>query len=132
MTGKTFTWDTTTTPDGVYLLKLVTSNKYAAPDAPKSAEAMLRIIVDNAPPTVTVAEKVTGMEQLSRLELIDTLSPLVSGAYRLDDGPWIALVPESGVFSSKRETVRLILRTAILHCPRVSINSHCRPRRRGE
>ena len=108
ITGKSLTWDTTTTPDGPYLLKIVTSNKYAAPDDPKSGEAVIAITVDNTPPTVAVADKVTGMQQVSRLQLVDALSPIVGGAYRLDDGPWIALVPEDGVFSSTRETVLLL------------------------
>lgn len=108
ITKKSLNWDTKAMPDGVYLVKVVTSDKYARPTDPKSAEVVTTITIDNTPPTVAVDDKVTGMEAVKRLELRDDLSPIVSGSYRLDDGPWIALVPESGIFSSKHEWVTLV------------------------
>ena len=69
---------------------------------------MIDITVDNTPPTISLPDKVTGIEQLARLQFIDPLVPITEASYRLDDGPWVALLPASGVFTSKRETVLLL------------------------
>ena len=108
MTTKSLSWDTTGTPDGRYLLKVLSSNKYARPTEQKSGEAVIDIIVDNTPPTIALPDKVTGMEQLARLQFVDALTPIAAASYRLDDGPWVALLPTSGVFNSKRQTVLLL------------------------
>lgn len=107
--NKTYSWDTKTLPDGVYQIKIVASDLFAKPADPKSAEAVITVTVDNTPPTVAVEDRVNGIAGVARLELTDALTPITCGAFRLDDYPWIALVPEDGVYGSKREWVKLII-----------------------
>ena len=106
---KTFSWDTKTVPDGRYLLKMVSSNIFAKPADPQSSTSVIAVVVDNTPPTVAVNDIVQGRESIARLEITDALTPITGGAYRLDDNPWIALVPEDGVYGSKHEWVKLII-----------------------
>ena len=49
---KSIPWDTRSTPDGSYRIKVVASDKYACPDSPKSAEAISDLfVVENTPPS---------------------------------------------------------------------------------
>ncbi len=109
ITNKTYAWDTKSVPNGPYQLKIVSSDLYARPADPKSAEAVINVLVNNTPPTVDVPDHVTGIASVERLELKDALTPITSAAYRLDDHPWTALVPEDGIFGSKHLWVKLII-----------------------
>jgi len=104
-----FMWDTKKATDGVYLLKIVASDKYAKPMDAKTAESISTpFIVDNTPPTIDVADNVAKWADVSRLHVKDNLTTIVGGRYRLDDGPWVALVAEDGIFNTKDEWVSLI------------------------
>ncbi len=109
MKNKSFTLDTKGRADGVYQLKVVTSDKFAKPADPKSAQTIITVTIDNTPPTVSLEDKVIGLEHVTHFEISDALSPIVSAAYTLDDGPAVALLPEDGVFDSLHERVRLLL-----------------------
>lgn len=101
-------WDTNMADDGTYRIKVVASDKYAKPMEAKTAEVISgRFVVDNSSPTVAVAEKVFGWEKLRRFEVIDNMTPIVGGKFRINDGPWTALVAEGGIFNSKRKWVLL-------------------------
>lgn len=105
---KSIPWDSKSTPDGAYRIKVVATDKYAKPTDPKSAEVISDLfIVDNTPPTISVSGKVTGWDALKRLEIIDNITPVVGGKFNIDGGPWIALTPEDGVFDSTDEWVLL-------------------------
>jgi hypothetical protein len=105
----TFVWDTKTVSDGEYILKIVGSDKYAHPTDPKSSESISdRCIIDNTPPTISLADKVYGWDNAKRFIVTDNLTPIVGGKYRIDEGPWMALVPEDGIFDSTKEAVLLL------------------------
>ncbi len=104
-----FMWDTKKATDGVYLLKIVASDKYAKPTDAKSAESISTpFIIDNTPPTIDVADNVAKWADVSRLNVKDNLCTIMGGRYRLDDGPWVALIAEDGIFNTKDEWVLLI------------------------
>lgn len=104
-----FMWDTKKAADGVYCLKIVASDKYAKPTDAKAAESISTpFIIDNTPPTIDVADNVEKWDDVSRLDVKDNLCSIVGGRYRLDDGQWIALVAEDGIFNSMEEWVLLI------------------------
>ncbi len=106
---KSISWDTKSTPDGAYRIKVVATNKYACPTDPKSAEAISDLfVVDNTPPTISVAEKVTGWDAIARLEIKDNLTPILGGKFNIDGGPWTALTPENGIFDNIDVWVKLL------------------------
>ncbi len=107
---KSIPWDTHSVPDGEYRIKVVASDKYAKPMDPKVAEAISgRFTVDNTPPTISVTDRVYGWVRLAELDVMDNLTPIIGGRFRIDDGPWIALTPASGIFKGRHEAVKLLL-----------------------
>lgn len=104
-----FMWDTKKAADGIYCLKIVASDKYAKPTDAKAAESISTpFIIDNTPPVIDVADNVANWDEVSRLNVEDNLCTIVGGRYQLDNGQWIALVAEDGIFNSKEEWVLLI------------------------
>ena len=96
---KSIQWDTKSTPDGYYRIKVIATNKYACPTDPKSAESISDLfVVANTPPTISVPEKVTGWDALKRIEIKEKITPILGGKFNIDGGPWIALEPENGIF----------------------------------
>jgi hypothetical protein len=104
---KTFPWDTTAFPPGVYRLKLI------ATDRPSNspADALTRevestsFIVDHAAPLVTV----TPAGRSATVELVDQLTRIVKADYSLDGGPRIPIFPDDGLFDDTRETIKVAL-----------------------
>ncbi|HEY3378815.1 MAG TPA: hypothetical protein VGL77_15110, partial [Armatimonadota bacterium] len=104
-----FPWDSKTVPDGVYLLKVVASDKYAKPNDPRSAEDTSgAFTVDNTPPTISLKDKEDSWNSVKRFQAHDNISPILGGKYQIDNGPWIALVAEDRIFDRKDEDVTLL------------------------
>lgn len=102
-------WDTKSAADGVYLIRVVATDKYAKPTDPKSAEVISGLItVDNTAPTVKLEDKVYGWETVEQFVVTDSQSPIVGGKYRIDDGPWTALVADDGIFNRRQELVKMV------------------------
>jgi hypothetical protein len=102
-------WDTKDTPDGSYLIRVVATDKYAKPTAPRSAEIISGLItVDNVPPAVKLPDKIHGWDAVKQFMVTDNLSPILGGKYRIDDGPWTALVADDGIFNRRQELVRMV------------------------
>src|SRR5262249_14658223 len=104
-----FEWDTTTTPSGVYRVKVVASD---APDNPPG-EALTgekisaSFVVCHAPPSVSV-RATPGPNGKATIEATAE-SPLVrlTGAtYALNGRKWRNGFPEDGLFDGKHETFR--------------------------
>ncbi|HOF86989.1 MAG TPA: SpoIVB peptidase S55 domain-containing protein [Armatimonadota bacterium] len=106
---KRISWDSRSVPDGPYRVKIVASDKYARPTDAKSAEIISgRFVVDNTLPSIALDDKVYGWEKMKRIAVTDNLTPLIGGRFKIDDGPWIALVAEDGMFNSKAEFALLV------------------------
>jgi len=106
---KSIPWDSRSVPDGTYRIKVIASDKYSKPYDAKTGEAISgRFTVDNTPPTINVASTVYVWASLQRLDVTDNLTPITGGRFRIDDGPWIALTPAAGIFSSKKEVALLM------------------------
>jgi len=102
-------WDTRSVPDGVYMLKVVASNKYAQPDDPKQGEAIIGpLIIANTLPAISLRDKAYTWDDVKRFTVVDDKAPLLGGKFCIDDGPWTALVPENGTFSGPRQTLLLV------------------------
>jgi len=104
-----FEWDTTTTPAGVYRLKVVASDQRDNPpgEALTGEKVSNPFVVDHVPPEVSV--KVVGI-QGDRAEVearaADGLTRLVSAAYSVDGKKWVNAFPQDGLFDSKDKRFR--------------------------
>ena len=90
-----FTWDTTTVPDGTYVIKVTASD--GAANAPAMALQGEResqsFEIDNTPPTVTVAPAAAGaapgtirftvQDTQTPIQRVDTRAPAIAGARRI-------------------------------------------------
>lgn len=104
-----YAFDTTSLPDGRYLLRVVASDQPANPrgEALNGEAESDPFTVDNTPPRVeSVQASVRGKTIELSFEVVDTFSPVRNAEYALDGGDWTALDPQDGVADSLRERYR--------------------------
>jgi hypothetical protein len=104
-----FEWDTTTTPSGIYQVKVVASDRKdnAEADALTGERISTSFVVCHTAPTVTLKVVSTDGE-LATVEATAT-SPLVrltGASFAVDGKKWINVFPEDGLFDSKTETFK--------------------------
>jgi hypothetical protein len=102
-------WDTTTTPAGVYRVKVVASDRPDNPDGEAlSAERLSGpVVVAHDPPAVTVrVAAVEGDRAVIEADAADALSRLAGAAYSINGRKWINVFPTDGLFDDKRESFR--------------------------
>ena len=103
------TWKTTDIPDGVYWLRIVASDEQANPADPRTAEVVsLSFVVDNTPPEVIIdlRRKDDGPPPAS-VSVFDRATYAMSAEFKVDDGDWLAGIPEDGIFDSQYEAIVL-------------------------
>jgi hypothetical protein len=101
---KEYEWDTTTTPAGVYQLKVVASDRKdnADEDALTGTRISAPFIIDHVPPVVTA--KVVGQllgDVTVDASATDNLTRLVSASYSVDSRKWSNVFPSDGLFDAK-------------------------------
>jgi hypothetical protein len=106
---KEFEWDTTTTPSGVYRVKIVASDRKdnSDEDALTGEKIAGPFIVSHEPPRVTL--KVTAVEGDQATIEATGNSPLVrltSASYSLNGKKWVNIFPTDGLFDSKTESFK--------------------------
>ena len=104
-----YEWDTTTTPSGVYQLKVVASDRRdnAEEDALTGERISEPFVVAHSPPAVIV--KVVGVEgdqAIVEASATDPLVRLTSASYAVNGKKWINVFPADGLFDSKTEKFR--------------------------
>jgi hypothetical protein len=108
LSEKTFAWDTTAVPAGIYRLRVTASDRPS--NDPEEALSRDRIsetfIVDHQAPSVTVTPKASGAVSV---QLTDALTRLVKAAYALDGGEWVSVFPDDGLFDMPKETISISL-----------------------
>ncbi|MBI1915656.1 MAG: hypothetical protein HYS12_13130, partial [Planctomycetes bacterium] len=104
-----YEWDTTTTPSGVYRLKVVASDH--RDNAPGEALTGERVsdafVVSHTPPSVQV--KVAGIDEgIVVLEATGTseLVRLTAASFSLNGKKWMNVFPTDGLFDSRTETFK--------------------------
>jgi len=109
LTKPEYDWDTTTTPAGIYRVKVVACDR---PDNPES-EALTAerisgpVAVAHEPPTVTAKViSIEGGKGVIAAEATDSMVRLTAASYSIDGRKWESLFPEDGLFDSKKETFR--------------------------
>jgi hypothetical protein len=106
---KEYDWDTTTTPSGVYQLKVVaTDRRDNAEDNALTAERTSEpFVVSHEPPAVAV--KVTGIDGDQALVEATASDPhvrLTAASFAVNGKRWTNVFPTDGLFDGKTETFR--------------------------
>jgi hypothetical protein len=106
---KEYEWDTTTTPSGMYQLKVIASDRKDNPaeEALTGERMSAPFAVAHTPPTVTV--KVTGMEgeqAIIEASATDPMVRLTAASFAVNAKKWVNVFPTDGLFDSKTETFR--------------------------
>ncbi len=106
---KEYEWDTTTTPAGLYQLKVVASDRRdnAAAEALTGERVSGLFAVAHVPPSVTV--KFVGLEEgqaVFEASATDPLVRLTAASFAVDGKKWVNVFPTDGLFDSKAETFR--------------------------
>src|SRR5205823_1893791 len=104
-----YEWDTTTTPSGIYRLKVVASDRRDNPasEALTGARVSDPFVVSHAPPAVQV--KVAGMDGDSAVLEATASSPLVrltGASFSVNGKKWVNVFPTDGLFDSRSETFK--------------------------
>ena len=107
-----FVWDTTSVPDGTYVVKI------AASDAPSNSPATALVgemesttfDVDNTPPRIEVqpATRTAGRTTIA-FAVRDEQSPVNRVEYSLDASRWRVVYPKDGIPDSRREEFEVVL-----------------------
>jgi hypothetical protein len=107
-----FVWDTTSVPDGTYLVKI------AASDAPSNSPGTALIgemesvtfDIDNTPPRID-AQPVTraGVKTTIAFTVRDEQSPVQRVEYSLDASRWRVVYPRDGIPDSRNEEFEVTL-----------------------
>jgi sugar lactone lactonase YvrE len=109
-----FVWDTTSVPNGTYLVKVVASDQ--ASNTPGGALAgeleSSAFDIDNAPPSVTVtSSRPANGRTAIQFEVRDDWSSISKVEYSLDAQRWQVVYPRDGIFDSRNEQFELTLET---------------------
>jgi hypothetical protein len=104
-----FEWDTTTTPSGIYQLKVVASDRKDNPaeDSLTGERISSSFVVAHEPPSVTL--KTAGMEgdqAVIEASASDPLVRLTAASFSVNGKKWVNVFPTDGLFDSKTETFR--------------------------
>lgn len=106
---KEYEWDTTTTPAGVYRLKVVASDRRDNPaeDALTGERTSAPFIVAHAPPMVTVkVRRWENGQAVIEATANDELARLTAASFAVNGKAWVNVFPTDGLFDGKTETFR--------------------------
>jgi hypothetical protein len=104
-----YEWDTTTTPSGIYQLKVVASDRKDNPaeDTLTGERISSAFVVAHEPPRVTLKPAgIEGDQAVIEATAIDPLVRLTAAMFSVNGKKWIHVFPTDGLFDSKRETFR--------------------------
>jgi len=110
-----FVWDTTSVPNGTYVVKVVASDGPANPpgEALAAEQESAAFDIDNAPPRITVdglSEK--DGSTVVTFTVTDEDSPVQRVEYSIDADRWRPIYPRDGIADSRREEFELRLNGA--------------------
>jgi hypothetical protein len=107
-----FTWDTTTVPDGTYVIKVTASDgaANAAAMALQGERESQSFEIDNTPPTVTVAPAAAGAAAGTiRFTVQDGQTAIQRVEYASAGDRWRQAYPTDGLLDSREEHFELVL-----------------------
>jgi len=107
-----FVWDTTSVPNGTYVLKIVASDASSNPPGAALQGEMESVAfdIDNSPPVIQVtgSRNDSGRTILS-FQVRDELSAIQKVEYSLDAQRWRGVYPKDGIFDARVEDFELPL-----------------------
>jgi PQQ-like domain/Two component regulator propeller len=111
LTDTIFVWDTTSVPDGRYIVRVVAS------DAPSNAAGRALtgeresdpIDIDNTPPTMTIEVRQQNGTTRLLVDVRDAQSPIEKLEYSVGGGPWQVVYPVDGLADSPEEHYDFVL-----------------------
>ena len=112
LTDTIFVWDTTSVPDGTYMVRVVAS------DAPSNTPANAlkgeldsgAFDIDNTPPAIIAAQSRTSQGRATfTFDVKDDWSAIQKVEYSLDAQRWQLVYPKDGIFDSRLEHFELTL-----------------------
>jgi hypothetical protein len=112
LTEAIFVWDTTSVPNGTYLVKVLASDQPSnTPGAALDGELESSAFdIDNGPPAVTVTgSRAVGARTTIQFEVRDDWSSIQKVEYSLDAQRWQVVYPKDGIFDSRSEQFELTL-----------------------
>jgi hypothetical protein len=111
LTDDVFTWDTTTVPDGTYVIKVTASDATGnAPALALSGERESQSFdIDNTPPAVEVAPAASGTPPTVRFTIRDGHSPVQRVEFSSAGDRWRQAYPADGLLDSREERFELAL-----------------------
>jgi hypothetical protein len=115
LTEAIFVWDTTSVPNGTYVVKVVASDEAAnTPGAALEGELESSAFdIDNGPPVVSVrSSRVANGRTTMQFEVRDDWSSISKVEYSLDAQRWQVIHPRDGIFDSRIEQFDLTLDNA--------------------
>jgi hypothetical protein len=104
-----YEWDTTTTPEGVYRLKVMASDRKDNPaeDALTAARTSAPFTVAHTPPVVTLkVADLDGDQVVIEAKAVAPLVRLTAASFAVNGKKWVNVFPTDGLFDSKTETFR--------------------------
>lgn len=106
-----FVWDTTSVPNGTYLIKVGASDGMSnAPAAALVGELESTAFdIDNGPPTIRVTDVKSGSRPVLVFEVRDEQSPVHRVEYSVDAERWKPIYPKDGIADSRVEEFELVL-----------------------
>ena len=112
LTTSSYGWDTTSMPDGRYVIKIEATDKLSNPPAwAKSSEEISKPFdIDNTQPTVRDVVATANVDGTYKITCTteDESSHIQKAVYKIDgDQHWKVIFPEDGIFDSKEETLLL-------------------------
>jgi hypothetical protein len=112
LTESIFVWDTTSVPNGTYVVKLVASDEPSnTPGAALDGELESSAFdIDNGPPAVSVtSSRAANGRTVIEFEVRDEWSSISKVEYSLDAQRWQPIYPRDGIFDSRHEQFELTL-----------------------
>ncbi len=107
-----FVWDTTSVPNGTYVVKVVASDAPSnTPGAALEGELESSAFdIDNAPPAVIVnSSRLVNGRTIIQFDVRDEWSPISKVEYSLDAQRWQVVYPRDGIFDGRAEQFELTL-----------------------
>jgi hypothetical protein len=104
-------WDTTSVPDGTYLLKIAASDAPSnSPDTALTGELESATFeIDNSPPRIEVQTPVRPNSRTVTFVVRDESSSVQRVEYSLDASRWRTVYPKDGIADSRREEFEVTL-----------------------
>ncbi len=99
-----YEWATTTTPAGIYEVKVVASDRKdnSEEECLTAERTSSPFIIDHVPPIVTISQpRIDGDRAVVEAAASDSLTRLVSASFSVDSRKWTNVFPSDGLFDAK-------------------------------